>query len=569
MVENIRLVENNDGSYDIIVDLNRADTEIALDFLSRDNLAKQKDEVAEFIKSAAKNLKIKSVKFAISGLVVATVASAALGLNSSAAQNSTVSAYVYQGTVAQQIEYVNKTNHALDVVYPSFFDINADGSLKSNIGTTNIISSMHSQGIKVVPFISNHWDRQAGINALNNIETLTTQIANYVRQYNLDGVNVDIENVTHEQKNQYTEFVKRLRDKLGSGAEISVAVAANPKGWTTGWHGSYDYAALAKHADYLVIMAYDESFQGGAAGPVASASFVEDSIKYALKYTSSSKLVLAVPFYGRLWSNDGYFNGQGIQLKQAEEIVSYYGGNITYDQTAKSVKATFTVTSAKFSINGRSLAPGQYTLWYENNASLKEKLSLVTKHKLAGSAVWQLGGESSGVWDNYLSWQGISNSTGGGNTGGSAGGGTGGTTSKGTGGTTGTASKKSQPTSASGNKTGSSGTGGSNTVSTESTDQDIAGDQEISEDDDINISNEEIDSADYAYENQDSSLAADTGDLADESEAKDKNGLFPLITLASVGALVPGAKYTAYKMKNKNTGNDEPGEESDEEIKND
>lgn len=80
----------------------------------------------------------------------------------------------------------------------------------------------------------------------------------------LDGVNVDIENVTEKQRTQYTELVRRLRESLPSDKEVSVAVAANPSGWNTGWHGSYDYAELGKYADHLFIMAYDEHYQGGA-----------------------------------------------------------------------------------------------------------------------------------------------------------------------------------------------------------------------------------------------------------------------------------------------------------------
>lgn len=49
---------------------------------------------------------------------------------------------------------------------------------------------------------------------------------------------------------------------------ISIAVAANPYGWTTGWHGSYDYMKLSEYSDYLMLMAYDESYNGGSVGPV-------------------------------------------------------------------------------------------------------------------------------------------------------------------------------------------------------------------------------------------------------------------------------------------------------------
>ena len=77
----------------------------------------------------------------------------------------------------------------------------------------SFVSSMHSRGIRVVPFLSNHWNRTAGINALKDPETLASQIAEYVEEYDLDGVNVDIENVTHQQRDSYTELVRLLREK--------------------------------------------------------------------------------------------------------------------------------------------------------------------------------------------------------------------------------------------------------------------------------------------------------------------------------------------------------------------
>lgn len=100
------------------------------------------------------------------------------------------------------------------------------------------------------------------------------------------------------ERNAYDKFVKYLTAQnrkikiktihiVVSG--FPVAVAATPNGWTAGRHGSYDYAALAEYADYLMIMAYDESRQGSDPGPVASATFVERSIAYAFKYAPPEK----------------------------------------------------------------------------------------------------------------------------------------------------------------------------------------------------------------------------------------------------------------------------------------
>ena len=180
------------------------------------------------------------------------------------------------------ISMINQTENTLNEVSPSYFDIDTTGNLILNTVDINLIIEVHNQNQKIVPFFSNHWDREVGRLALKNREKIATDIANAVIQYGLDGVNVDIENVTESDRADYTDLVRMLREKLPEEKSVVVSVAANPYGWTTGWHGSYDYTALSKYADYLMIMAYDEHYEGGEAGAVASIEFVEKSIQYAL-----------------------------------------------------------------------------------------------------------------------------------------------------------------------------------------------------------------------------------------------------------------------------------------------
>lgn len=66
--------------------------------------------------------------------------------------------------------------------------------------------------------------------------------------------------MTEKERTAYTDFVRLLYRKLAPKKEVSVAVAGNPYGWQTGWHGSYDYKELHKYSHYLMIMSYDESF---------------------------------------------------------------------------------------------------------------------------------------------------------------------------------------------------------------------------------------------------------------------------------------------------------------------
>ena len=146
---------------------------------------------------------------------------------------------------------VSTAQGALNQVSPAWLELNPDGSLRLTGASRSFVEEMHRQNIAVLPFLSNHWDRTLGQAALDNREALTDQLAQVVRDYDLDGISLDLENMTKEHADEYTDMVRLLRQKLPKGKQIAVAVAANPRNFTTGWHASYDYAGLAEWADYL------------------------------------------------------------------------------------------------------------------------------------------------------------------------------------------------------------------------------------------------------------------------------------------------------------------------------
>lgn len=315
--------------------------------------------------------------------------------------------YLYGGTTTQYENYVENTGNVLDCVSPDYFDIHSDGSLNASRIDSSFVSSMHAKNKQVVPFISNHWDRELGVTALENTEGLTTQIAQMVSNYNLDGVSVDIENVSHLHRDAYTNFVKRLRDKM-PGKIISVAVAANPNNWQTGWHGCYDYAKLAQYSNYLMIMGYDESYSGGPAGPVASSSFTENSILYALKYTTADKLVLGMPFYGRYWKEGEAVSGHGITAMDIENLIQNYQTTKVYHPDLQTAQLTLTLSEGETMPKiwgGRTLTPGVYDIWYDDLTSTKHKLDLVEKYSLKGSGSWALGQENTIIWSEYANYK--------------------------------------------------------------------------------------------------------------------------------------------------------------------
>lgn len=315
--------------------------------------------------------------------------------------------YIYFGDSGTYASYVDDTDGSLDNISPSYFNLNEDGTLKLTIAMDrNFINEMHDRGVKVTPFLSNHWNRQTGVNALAKREQLSSQIVSAITEYNLDGVNVDIENVTETERDSYTDFVRLIRQKLPAGKSVSVAVAPNPHRQTTGWYGSYDYAKLAQYSDYLMMMTYDEHYQGSVPGAVAGYPFVEKTLQVALEDIPAEKLVLGIAFYGRLWKQGASYGGYGISNSTVENLISKYRGKVVYDPVARSPKATITILAAdtKPLVFGRMLEAGKYDIWYENEESIKSKLTLVGKYDLKGTGSWSLGQETKSTWDYYSLW---------------------------------------------------------------------------------------------------------------------------------------------------------------------
>lgn len=350
-------------------------------------------------------MKYLNLKKAITAIfIVLLTLSPIAGSNAADRYNMT---YIYFGDSNSYYQHVENTQNSLNEISPNYFNIKTDGSLDLTMALdTRFIAEMHRQGIKVVPFLSNHWDRAKGVKALQNRHQLSDQIATAVEYYNLDGVNVDIENVTETERVLYTDFVRLLREKLPEGKTVAVAVAANPWGLTKGWQGSYDYSALAQYSDYLMIMAYDESYTGGPAGPVASYNFVEATIKKALTEAPKEKLVLGIPFYGRYWKNGAAKGGYGLSNTEVVQLVKNYKGKVYFDDMKKSPYAVITINAndVKPYILGSKLEAGTYTIWYENEASIKYKLELVNKYDLKGTGSWSLGQETKDTWNYYRMW---------------------------------------------------------------------------------------------------------------------------------------------------------------------
>ena len=118
-----------------------------------------------------------------------------------------------------------------------------------------------------------------------------------------------------EDKDLYSRFIIEFMPRMKElGLTLSVDVTA-PDGGDT-WSMCFDRHVIGDVADYIVFMAYDEyGASSNKSGTTAGLNWVELSLKKFLETEEieSNKIILAVPLYTRLWTE----NANGEIVKQS------------------------------------------------------------------------------------------------------------------------------------------------------------------------------------------------------------------------------------------------------------
>lgn len=259
-------------------------------------------------------------------------------------------------------------------------------------GNAKYMADAKSNGYEVWPLLKGDGTLSGHSKFLNN-ETARKNAINYIKSlaktYGFTGINLDFENIKVEDKDAYTQFVKEMSEMCkAEGLVLSVDVTKySPYGGT--WSLCYDRAALAKYADYIALMAYDENGTWSeTAGSVASLPWVEESIQITLEEVPAEKLLLGIPFYTRLWRevNGKVVKTSAIGMETAMNQINTAGAKITYD--------------TKTGQNYAQWIDGEQTvkIWLEDETSILARINLAHKYDLAGVASWSKTFEKQSTW---------------------------------------------------------------------------------------------------------------------------------------------------------------------------
>ena len=308
--------------------------------------------------------------------------------------------------VAQRIAQTK----GLTTLAPTWIHVADTNGNISSIASADYVSYAHKQNVEVWMTvrdfdggISSEKESYELLSYTSRRETLITQLIAEALRVGVDGINVDFEKISDKCGEHYIEFIRELSVKCRQNGLVLSVDNYVPKSFNT----QYDRKEQGIVADYVVIMGYDEYYAGSPeAGPVSSYNYVKEGITETLKEVPAEKVISGIPFFTRLWketpkTEEELKSDKGTDAEQysatvesdaygmdnAQAIVKQAGVDTTWDKKAGQNYATWEADGSK------------YEIWLEDSKSIEAKLKLMKKYKLAGTAEWSLGQESSDIWN--------------------------------------------------------------------------------------------------------------------------------------------------------------------------
>jgi len=289
-----------------------------------------------------------------------------------------------EGSRSSLAEHVNQ----LDIVAPQWV------LLKDGVGNISVTNDFRADSIiakstrhpSVMPLVHNSSDRlfngktvdqlltspKARLNLINNLK-------DFAQKRGYSGYMFDLENLSPAALKLYPGFIAEANAAFNpSGREIWVTAPFDDEAWPL--------KALAKASDTLVLMAYDEHYFTGGAGPTAGQDWFESHLSADMSGLDPNKVVMAVGAFGYDWKNGG--DAEAVTFHEATLSAHDSGVDIGFDPTSLNPNFSYAEEDG-----------AKHQVWFLDAVTAYNQVRVSDAWRPRGYAVWRMGSEDPGVWD--------------------------------------------------------------------------------------------------------------------------------------------------------------------------
>lgn len=303
-----------------------------------------------------------------------------------------VMGFNYGGTITSDLTEDEQDTAINTVVYDGFHldsSMQFQGSLPASFA-----DSLHAVGKQVWALFGADQPTllTQALTSATNRAALVTQIVQMSSASQVDGANIDFEDVPANLESDLTMFMQELTTALhAKGMQSSIDVTVPSAG---SYSAAYNYGALGQTVNDVFLMTYDESWSGDTTpGPVTSLSWVQGNVTTLLQDgVPANRLVLGIPLYTRAWQTNNTSQSQSIPLSTMESMIA----------SGQAVQSTMDATTDQ-SVDVYTDSSGiQWEFWQDGPNMLNTIGSLAVQDQLAGIGYWQLGDETASEWTTII-----------------------------------------------------------------------------------------------------------------------------------------------------------------------
>ncbi|MBW8783411.1 MAG: glycosyltransferase [Novosphingobium sp.] len=213
---------------------------------------------------------------------------------------------------------------------------------------------------------------------------LIGQLDAYLDRTGDGGVVYDFENLPPESIADYRRLIAETRADFAPRHRIvSLTLPLDNPNWRA--------ADFAPVADKLFLMAYDEHWQGGIPGPIASNAWFESRVAATLASLPSGKAIVALGNYGYDW-HDG--KAESLTVEEAWLEAHDSSAAPVFDRTSGNIGYAFTEGDHR------------HDVWMLDAATAWNQMQMLDRLGIRQIAMWRLGSEDPGFWHALSAWRG-------------------------------------------------------------------------------------------------------------------------------------------------------------------
>lgn len=293
-------------------------------------------------------------------------------------------------TTPENDEMITRTFAPITTYYGIFehhVDANGDLSPLNDQGIVNLSRQNYVAPIAVITNLTSTGFSSAILRQILPSPALRQRLIENIyvllTSTNYAGVNIDFELVPESERDNYTTFLRELRDRIKpAGYSLSVAIPYKTSATEPEWNKGYDYGGIGAVVDFVFLMAYDWHEAGSEPGPVAPINEVRKTVNYAIETMGANKVILGTPRYGYDWTMSNGSVESARALSVADAYRTAMDNNVPISYSAEYQQPFFTYWDEE----GK-----RHIVWFEDARALAQKLQLVTDRRLRGIGSWHLG----------------------------------------------------------------------------------------------------------------------------------------------------------------------------------